>query len=642
MANFYDDNEDLRWYVDTGIDWEPIIRLTEYDFKAEDGFSDVPEALEFYRDILNLVGEYTAEAIAPRWSELDHAHPHVEDGEVIEADVTKEIFEGLKELELHGLCLPRELGGMNAPLLMLQMNNEMFSRADVSTCTHVGFHGGMALAALMYSVLEGTTEFQTNPPRITKTRFEEAIREMASGESWGSMDITEPGAGSDMAALRCRGEQDEDGNWTVTGQKIFITSGHGRWHFVIARTEETDEGDSFAGLKGLSMFLVAAYEFVDGPEGRQKVWHATIDGCEEKLGHNASATVSISFENTPAQLISTRGDGFKQMLLLMNGARVGVGFESLGAMEAAYRAAVAYAAERPSMGKTIDKHEMIADLLEEMRTDIQATRAIAMDAAWNDEMAQKLRIAESHMELSEDEKVEMGRRRKQHERRARAITPLLKWFAGEKAVEVARRSIQIHGGAGYIKEYRVEKLLRDAMVFPIYEGTSQIQALMAMKDNLLGAVKDPKRFVRKTAQARWKSMSAQDPLERRVAGLRLRAQQTIQFLLTRLTASKLGELRLHAIGDWSEVMSQWDPKRDFALAMLHAERLCSILLDAAVAETIWRQIQKDDSRRELLERWVERAEPRGRYHHDVITTTGGRLLDILAESQGQAQQDAAK
>ena len=634
MPNFYDDNDDLRWYVETGLDWEPIVRLTEYDYKAEDGFREVPEALEFYTDILKLVGEFTAEAIAPRWSELDAAHPHVEDGEVVEAEVTKEIFESLKELELHGLCLPRELGGMNAPLLLLQMNNEMFSRADVSTCTHVGFHGGMALAALMYSVLEGTTEFQQDPPRITKTRFEDCIREIVAGEAWGSMDITEPGAGSDMAALRCRGELGDDGVWRVTGQKIFITSGHGKWHYVIARTEETDAADAFAGLRGLSMFLVPAYEFVDG----EKRWLATIDGCEEKLGHNASATVSISFEDTPAELIGERGEGFKQMLLLMNGARVGVGFESLGAMEAAYRAAVAYAAERPSMGKTIDKHEMIADLLEEMRTDIQATRAIAMDAAWNDELAQKMRIASERLPMSEEERADYDKRRKKHERRSRHLTPLLKWFAGEKAVEIARRSIQIHGGAGYIKEYRVEKLLRDAMVFPIYEGTSQIQALMAMKDNLLAAVKDPRRFVRKTAAARWKSLSANDPLERRVAASRLLAQQTIQFLLTRLTASKLGELRQHKVGEWSEVMQQWDPKRDFALAMLHAERLCSILTDAAVAETLWRQCQRDAGRRELLERWLERSEPRGRYHHDVITTTGPRLLGLLAEPE----QEAAK
>lgn len=635
MANFYDDNADLRWYVEKGIDWEPIVRLTEYDYQAEDGFKNVPEALEFYTDILNLVGEYSAEAIAPRWKELDDAHPHLEDGEVIEADVTKEIFEGLKEMELHGLCLPRELGGMNAPLLLLQFNNEMVARADVSTCTHVGFHGGMALAALMYSVLEGTTTFETNPPAIKETRFRQCIEEIIAGEAWGSMDITEPGAGSDMAALTTRGTQDADGNWTVTGQKIFITSGHGKWHFVIAKTEPDTE-DAFAGLKTLSMFLVPAYEIVNG----EKKWLATLDGTEVKLGHNASATVSISFEDTPAELIGKRGEGFKYMLLLMNNARVGVGFESLGSMEASYRAAVAYAAERPSMGKTIDKHEMIADLLEEMATDIQATRAMSVRAAWCEELASKARIALDHLEMTDEARAEMERTKKRCERESRHLTPLLKWFGGEKAVEVARRSIQIHGGSGYIKEYQVEKLLRDAMVFPIYEGTSQIQALMAMKDNLLGAVKDPKRFVRTTAQARWKSMSAKDPVERRVAGLRLISQQTMQFLLTRLTATKVKELRHHSPGEWGTVMQDWDPKRDFALAMLHAERLIAILTAAAVADLLWEQQKIDPARREILLNWLERQEPLCRYHHDTITTTGLRLLKKLGADAGADGSEA--
>jgi alkylation response protein AidB-like acyl-CoA dehydrogenase len=636
MSNFYDDNADLRWYVDTGLDWEPIVRLTEYDYRSDDGFKSVPEALEVYRDMLDLVGTYCAEAIAPRWSELDDAHPHVEDGEVIEAQVTREIFAGIADMGLHGLCIPRELGGMNAPLLLLQMNSEMFARADVSTCTHVGFHGGMALAALMYSVLEGTTAFQTDPPEITETRFRQCIEEIVAGEAWGSMDITEPGAGSDMAAMRCRGVQDADGNWTVSGQKIFITSGHGKWHFVIARTEETDAADAFAGLKGLSMFLVAAYEEVDG----DKKWLASIDGTEIKLGHNASATVSISFEDTPAELIGERGEGFKYMLLLMNNARVGVGFEALGAMENSYRAAAAYAAERPSMGKTIDKHEMIADLLEEMRTDIQATRAVAMEAAWNEELNQKARIALGHLELSDDARAELERDQKKWAARSRQLTPLLKWFAGEKAVEVGRRSIQIHGGSGYIREYQVEKVFRDAMVFPIYEGTSQIQALMVMKDTLLGAVKNPKRFVADTAAARWRSMRARDPMERRVATLRLRAQQTIQFLVSRLAATKIRDLPNHGVSSWSGVMKQWDPKQDFALAMLHAERLTSILNDAVVAEILWEQQVKDAGRREILACWLERAEPRTRYMHDVITTTGLRLLRSLQEPT--PAQNAAK
>lgn len=640
MASFYDDNDDLRWYVDRGIDWEPLVRWTEYDWKAEDGFKSRDEALEFYRDILGLVGQVAADEIAPRWRELDRAHPHVEGGDVVQAPVVDEIFAQLGELGLHGLCLPRELGGMNAPLMLLQLNNEMLARADVSVCAHASFHGGMALAALMYSVLEGSTQWSTQPPRITSTRFAECIQEIVEGRAWGSMDITEPDAGSDMARLRCRGRQDADGTWRVTGQKIFITSGHGRWHFVIARTEDAVAGgDSFAGLQGLSMFLVPAWSW---REDGSKEWHSTIDGVEEKLGHNASATVSISFEDSPAFLIGQRGEGFKMMLLLMNNARVGVGFESLGVAEAAWRAARDYAAIRQSMGKTIDRHEMIAEMLEEMQTDIQAIRALAVEAAWQEELSQKLKLALRFMEVSAEEKEQLQRQQKRHERRSRHLTPLLKWLAAEKAVDIARRAVQIHGGSGYIQETGVEKLLRDAMVFPIYEGTSQIQALMAMKDNLLGAVRDPKRFVQRTAQARWRSVSAKDPLEKRVAALRLHAQQSIQFLITRLAASKMGELRHHRPAEWSEMMKDWDPKKDFALAMLHAERLTGLLTDAAAAEVLWQQVQKDPARRELLVRFLERAEPRARYLHDQITTTGPRLLGVLAGAPSSPDAAAAK
>lgn len=628
MASFYDDNEDLRWYVERGIDWEPLVRWTEYDWKAPDGFRDTGEALEFYKEILSLVGQLSADEIAPRWRELDRAHPHVRDGDVVQAPVVDEVFAQLGEIGLHGLCLPRELGGMNAPLMLLQLNNELLARADVSVCAHASFHGGMALAALMYSVLEGTTEWSQDPPRITSTRFAECIQEIVEGRAWGSMDITEPDAGSDMGALRCRGRLDADGTWRVSGQKIFITSGHGRWHFVIARTEEPAPGaDAFAGLQGLSMFLVPAWSW---EEGGGKRWHATIDGVEEKLGHNASATVSVSFEDAPAHLIGQRGEGFKMMLLLMNNARVGVGFESLGVAEGAWRKAREYAAVRESMGKTIDRHEMIADLLEEMQTDIQAIRALAVQAAWHEELSQKLKLALRFMELSGEERARLEREQKRHERRSRHLTPLLKWLAAEKAVEIARRSVQVHGGSGYIQETGVEKLLRDAMVFPIYEGTSQIQALMAMKDNLLGAVRDPRGFVRRTAQARWRSVSAKDPLERRVAALRLLSWHSIQFLITRLAATKVGELRHRRPAEWSELMKDWDPKKDFALAMLHAERLTGILADAAAGAILWEQVQKDPARRELLERFLERAEPRCRHLHDVMTTTGPRLLGVLA------------
>jgi alkylation response protein AidB-like acyl-CoA dehydrogenase len=624
MANYYDDNEDMKFYVDRGIDWEPIVRLTEYDYRSPGGYKSAAEAVSAYRDTLQFVGGFVADEIGARSAELDKAHPKLVDGKVVYPPVMTELFDKLNGLELHGLSVPRELGGLNAPMMVFQLVNELFARADVSICAHHGFHGGMAMAALVYSIVEGTTTFDRELPGIKSTRFQGMIDSILAGQSWGSMDITEPGAGSDMANLRCRAEQDSQGRWLVTGQKIFITSGHGRWHFVIARTEPVTGTGAFDGLEGLSMFLVPAFD----AEGVRT--HTSLDAVESKLGHHGSATVAISFDKAPAELIGQRGEGFKMMLFLMNGARIGVGFEALGLAEAAYRQAVAYAAQRPSMGKTIDKHEMIADYLDEMATDLQATRCLAVSAGCYDEIAQKIGIQLKLLPPADPaERERLEQQQRQLSRRARHLTPLLKYLASEKAVEIARRNLQIHGGAGYMTEYGAEKLLRDAVVMPIYEGTSQIQSLMAMKDNLMAAVRHPRTFVREAAATRWKAGTARDVHDRRVARLSSTRQQAIQFLLSRLATSKLRELRGHPLGSWTQQLQKFDPKRDFALAMLHAERLTRILVDAAVAEELLQQGRKHPDRLEVLDRWLERAEPRSAHLLHEITTTGTRLLRKL-------------
>lgn len=642
MGNFYDDNEDLQFYLERGIDWTTLVDLSEYGGPNADGHASVAEAKEFFGEVVTLIGDYAANEIAANILELDKAHPRVENGEVVYPEAMQQVLQGLSDLELNGLNVPRELGGLNAPLMLFHLQTEILSRADVSIAAHHGFHGGIAMSALAFAIEEGTATFDPDSRTFTDVRFRELIDSILAGESWGSMDITEPDAGSDMAALRCRGEQDDDGNWFVTGQKIYITSGHGRWHFVIARTEPQGDPDSpFAGLAGLSMFLVEAYTVDNGEKVRR---HTTIDGVEHKLGHHGSATVAISFEHAPAQLIGERGEGFKHMLTLMNGARVGVGFEALGLCEAAYRKAIAYAKERASMGKTIDQHEMIADYLDEMQADLQAIRCLAVTAGFEDEVSQKLKVRLTvDPPADPEERQAMDAERKRRAARARHLTPLLKYYAAEKAVEMARRSLQIHGGAGYMVEYGVEKLLRDAVVMPIYEGTSQIQALMAMKDNLMAAVLHPRKFLADTAATRWKAMSGGSSHARRVARLKTQQHTAIRFLLSRLASEKLKDLRNEPLSQWRQALSSFDPKRDFALAMLHAERLTKILTDVAIAESLLDQVEAHPDRAPVLERFLERAEPRCRFWLDEIQTTGLRLLrDLHGDATPQLTAQAAK
>lgn len=640
MGNFFLDNDDLRFYFDRAMPWDALVAVTELG--QGDGAPSVSEAVAGYRDVLELVGELAADEIAPHALRLDREGVRFEGGEAIFPPTLARIFDKLREIELHRMCLPRELGGMNCPFSLYMLSLELFARADAAVMTHYGFHLGIAMALLLFSVREGSTTFDPEARRVVSTRWAEAIEEISSGAAWGSMDITEPDAGSDMAALRTRAELGADGVWRVTGQKIFITSGHGKYHFVIARTDGAAPKRGTApgeGLDGLSMFLVKAYD--DGPEGR--VRHAHLAGVEEKLGHHASATATVVFDETPAELVGEVGEGFRYMLTMMNNARIGVGFEALGVCEASYRAARAYAAERWSMGKPIGRHELIADMLDEMKTDIAGIRALAVEACVGEELTQKLELEGLMLGGGggEGETREREREIARHKRRTRAVTPLLKYLAAEKAVEMARRAMQIHGGVGYIRETGVEKLLRDAAVLPIYEGTSQIQALMAMKDQLSAVLKAPQDFLRRVAQARLRSVSARDPLERRVARLTVLCQQAIQRLVTRTASEKLSGLRGRPVGSWlGALRGGWDPKRDFAFALLHAERLTRMLADEAIARALFRQQARFPERRPLLVAHLERAEPRARFLLDQILTTGERLLDQLAADDPQPSERA--
>ena len=304
-------------------------------------------------------------------------------------------------------------------------------------------------------------------------------------------------------------------------------------------------------------------------------------------------------------------------------------------MEAAYRKAKQYASERGSMGKTIDRHEMIADLLDEMEGDIRGLRALAMHGAFHEEMAQKLRLALDHAELDDVERGRLEQERAQHAAEARRTTPLLKYLASEKALEMARRCVQIHGGNGYMQEFGAEKLVRDATVLPIYEGTSQIQSLMVVKDTLGAVLKNPAEFLRRLAQARWRQVSARDPLERAMARMEALTLAAQQHLITKTAGDKVRSLR-------DRFLHNWDPKRDFAYAMLHAERVTRMLADHAVAEILHEQQLEHPERRWILERHLERAEPRARYLHEQIIRTGKRLLDRLAADEADASRTAAE
>lgn len=611
-SNYLTDNEDLVWHLRHTVPWEELIDLVERNFTLPDGPETHDEAKEFYLQIMEEVGRYVAAEVAPRVEALDAAGTRLEDGEVVMPPEHYEIFDGFNEMGLHGLVAPRELGGMNCPLVLYFALAEVIARADCGTMTHFGFFGGIALTLLSYAEREGSLELEDG--QLVKTRFQEQIEEIVAGEAWGAMVLTEPDAGSDLGAIRCKAVQDEAGVWRLTGEKIFITSGNGQHQIVLARTAEPAEGES--GLEGLSLFLVPRWIERDG----EKIENIKVTKAEKKLGHNSSPTVSLLYEESESELIGELGQGFELMLLLMNNARVAVGFEALGVCESAHRMAVKYAGERRTMGKAIKDHEMIADMLQEMDTTVRGIRALCFEALIAIERIHRW----GHL-LRYDPPLDSGARRalerklKKTKRYARELTPLVKYLASEKSVELARMNMQIHGGMGYSKETGADRLLRDALVLPIYEGTSQIQALMALKDHLGAVMKDPAGFLAEAARLRVVAQTSRG-IDRALAQAELKLHQSSEAILAKIVGSKVRHEWQNGLSHGSLMqrldylrggfLRKWDAKRDFGYGMLHAERLTKILADVAVARVLVRQAKEHPEREVYARRHLARVLPR--------------------------------
>lgn len=640
-SNYLTDNEDLLWHLKHTVKWDEIVPLVERDFTLPDGPGSVEAAREQYMAILEEVGRFVANEVAPHAEAMDAHGTKLVDGEVVMAPASEAVFSALKDMGLHGLTIPRELGGMNCPLVLYFVLGEVISRADCGTMTHFGFFGGIAQTLLAYAAREGSLKLEDGV--IVETRFREVIEEICRGDAWGAMVLTEPGAGSDLGAIRTRAHQDADGVWRINGEKIFITSGHGQWQLVLARTSDPREGES--GLDGLSLFLVPRVIERDG----EKVQNVKVTKVEEKLGHSSSPTVSLLYEDSQAELVGKVGQGFELMLLLMNNARVAVGFEALGVCESAYRMASEYAAQRVTMGKPIKDHELVADMLQDMDTTIRGIRALCFEAVNAVERAHRL-DARLRLDPPADPEVRarMERKLKQVKRYARLLTPLVKYLASEKAVELARMNMQIHGGMGYISETGADRLLRDALVLPVYEGTSQIQSLMALKDLLGNVIKDPTTFVANATAARAAATFTRG-LDRAYHQAEVRLYQSVEAVLARILGTKVkSEWQTLVQAGLSEKLEylrgrflrSWDPKHDFAHGLVHAERITRILCDLHVARILLRQGKAHPERMVYAKRWITRMLPR--VTALALEVTSADLDDLVGRAEAEeAERQAA-
>ena len=453
MGNFFLDNQDIQFLFDH-IDLEELAGIQEKDTaNGEADYVPVDEAdtVDGYRRILQIVGQVAGETIAPNAEQVDQEGNTLnDDGTVTLHPLVQENLKRMTQAELMGFTLPRKYGGLNCPNLIYTMGTEIVSRADGSFMNMFGLQG----------IAETVNAFAGDEIK------DEVLPRFAEGEVTGAMVLTEPDAGSDLQAVRLRAYQDEQGNWFLNGVKRFITNGCGEILLVLARSEP----DSTDG-RGLSLFIAERSEKV-------RVRH-----LENKLGIHGSPTCELVFDDTPARLVGERQRGLiTYVLALMNGARVSIAAQSLGIAEAAYRLARTYAHTRHQFGGPIERLPAVAEMVTDMQVAIEAARALNYETSRIcDRENNNLRILETSSNLEKDEKKERKQLSRQLKRLNAMLTPMSKYYCSEMCCRVADTAIQVLGGSGYMKDYAAERYLRDARITTIYEGTSQLQVVAAIR-----------------------------------------------------------------------------------------------------------------------------------------------------------------
>ncbi len=450
MPNYFSENADLLYQFER-LDLKEIVEMTEENYKQAEKFDFAPlnyeDAKENYRKVLEVVGDIAANFVAPRAAQIDEEGAVFKDGKVEYAKGTKEALEMLSKAELMGMILPREYGGLNFPTTVYMIAVEIISRAEASLMNIFG------LQDIGKTIAQFADDLQK----------QEFLPRFSTGEFTGAMALTEPDAGSDLQAVKLHAYQDENGNWSLRGVKRFITNGNGDVLLVLARTEPGTKD-----ARGLSMFVCYGDESVK------------VRRIEHKLGIHGSPTCELQFNDTPAQLIGIRRFGLlKYVMYLMNRARVGIGAQSLGISQQAYEEALKYAKAREQFGKPIYNMPVVSNILIDMRVTLEANRSLFYATClWLDK---KEKLEEMVDKLKKEKKpfTEANEKLKESLKIVALLTPVAKYILSESANKIAYDALQIHGGTGYMKEFMVERLVRDARITNIYEGTSQLQVVAA-------------------------------------------------------------------------------------------------------------------------------------------------------------------
>lgn len=448
MANYYSDHPEIEFHLNHPL-MKRVVDLKERNYAEKDQFEDAPvnyeDAIENYKRLLDITGDVAANIIEPNSEDVDLEGPHLENGRMIYASKTFENLDATRKAGLWGLSMPRRYGGLNLPNAIFSMASEIIAAADA------GFQNIWSLQSCIDTLYEFGSEEQR----------QKYIPRICAGETM-SMDLTEPDAGSDLQRVMLKATQDKDGTWRLNGVKRFITNGDSDIHLVLARSEEgTKDG------RGLSMFI---YDKRDGG--------VTVRHIEHKLGIHGSPTCELVYKNAKAELCgNTRLGLIKYVMALMNGARLGIAAQSVGVEQEAYNEGLAYAKERAQFGEKIINFPAVYDMLSRMKAKLDAGRSLLYCCARYVDIYKALEDIARDTKLTPEERQEM----KKYTRLADAFTPLAKGMNSEYANQNAYDAISIHGGSGFIMEYKCQRLFRDARIFSIYEGTTQLQVVAAIR-----------------------------------------------------------------------------------------------------------------------------------------------------------------
>ena len=449
MANYYTEHPEIEFHLNHPL-MKRIVDLKERNYADKDKFEEAPvnyeDAIENYKRILDITGEVAGDTLAPNSEAVDLEGPHLIDNRMHYASKTLENFEAMRKAGLWGVSMPRRYGGLNLPNVVFSMMSEMISAGD----------GGFQNLWSLQSCIDTLYEFGSEEQR------QKYIPRICAGETM-SMDLTEPDAGSDLQRVMLKASFDEKEKcWRLNGVKRFITNGDSDIHLVLARSEEgTKDG------RGLSMFIY------DKREGGVDVRH-----IEHKLGIHGSPTCELVYKNAKAELCgSTRMGLIKYVMALMNGARLGIAAQSVGVSQEAYNEALAYAKDRAQFGKKIINMPPVYDMLSRMKAKLDAGRSLLYQTARYVDIYKALEDIARDEKLSPEERQEM----KKYTRLADAFTPIAKGMNSEYVNQNAYDGISVHGGSGFIMEYKCQRLFRDARIFSIYEGTTQLQVVAAIR-----------------------------------------------------------------------------------------------------------------------------------------------------------------